>query len=133
MKFYFLLLLSCFVCSSQGQEKKLDCMLLQKAIQTEPFKKAFNLCNGNDDIYIVDTSKSFSNCTLNYLCYRKLFISNELIEAVSKEIINIYRIDRKRNIFTIYFHRPFNGIALTLKLKYAKGKAKLLECKSGAF
>ena len=91
------------------------------------------MCKGNEDIYIVDTSKSFSSCTLKDVCQRKLSVLHELNETEQKSVIEIYRIDRRKNIFTLYFHRPFSGVALRLKLSYEKGKVKLLEHKPGAF
>ncbi|HEX4876722.1 MAG TPA: hypothetical protein VFV31_08630 [Chitinophagaceae bacterium] len=134
MKSLFALLFGCSMClAAKGQEKKLDCMLLQGAVQTEAFEKTFYLCKSNQDINIVDTSKFFESCTLKAVCQRKLYILHELNAVEQKSAIEIFRIDRKKNVFTLYFHRPLSGAALTLKLRYKKGKAKLLQHKSGAF
>jgi len=111
----------------------LDCGLLQAAIKTDAFQERFSVCKGDEEVHIIDTSKSFANCTLEDVCKKSLFVDSGLSNIGKKDVIEIYKIDRKKNIFTLYFHRLATGATLILKLKYEKEKAKLIGYKVGAF
>src|SRR5688572_14722096 len=118
---WLLIIVSIFLLhSAKGQQKNLDCILLQKAIETDVFQKRFYICENTEDVYIIDTGKYFGSCNLKIVCERKLSVRYNCIGIDSKNIIEVYRVGTKKNIFTLYFHRPLTGAALILKLKKRK-------------
>lgn len=119
--------------SSAKSQKGLDCMLLQVAIETEQFTSTFYACKDSLEIHIVDTVKYFENCILKDVCGKRVVFTHEPMDVNTKRMIEIYRISRKKNIFSLYFHRPFSGAVLILKLKYKNGKTKLIGFETGAF
>jgi len=133
MKYLLLVLCSCLFCSAKGQQVRLSCGLLQAAIKTDIFQKRFNICKSDEDMHAVDTSKSFAGCTLKDVCKKRISVHSDTTGIGEKDVIEIYRIDRKKNVFTLYFHRLATGATLILTLKYEKEKAKLLKYKVGAF
>src|SRR5688572_30001904 len=67
------LVLSVFWLCVHCQNKPFDCVLLQKAIETETFKSHFFLSKYiEQSISIVDTSDFFSNCILSEIFGRKV-------------------------------------------------------------
>ena len=133
MKYLFLVFCSCLFCSVNGQKTSLNCGLLQAAIETNVFQQRFNVCKSNEEIHVVDKSKSFANCILEDVCKKRLSVHSDSSGIEEGDIIEIYRIDMKKNVFTLYFHRPATGATLILRIKYKKRKTKLLGYEVGAF
>lgn len=119
--------------SSAKSQKGLDCLLLQAAIETEQFTSTFYACKDSLEIHIVDTVKYFENCILKNICDKRVVFTHEPMNVNTKRMIEVYRISRRGNVFSLYFHRPFTGATLTLKLKYKNGKTKLIGFATGAF
>ncbi|TMI63525.1 MAG: hypothetical protein E6H07_12140 [Bacteroidetes bacterium] len=117
----------------KGQETNLDCGLLQAAVKTNIFQDRFNICKDTEDVFILDTTRSFATCLLEDICNNHLFVYYDKLDNTKKDRIEIYRIDRKKDLFTLFFHRLSTGAVLILKLKYVRKKAKLIDYKVGAF
>ncbi len=124
----------CVIYSVNAQNiKRVDCVLLKKAIETEIFQKQFYLCSIQEDISIIDTSMYFKECGLAEIYSRKFSLYNELNGSMSKTAIFIYRVDNVKHTYSLYFYRPHTGASLSLKFRYKNNSVKLLDYKVGAF
>ncbi|MEI9908686.1 MAG: hypothetical protein WDO71_02865 [Bacteroidota bacterium] len=132
MKIFITIFITLLMVSAKGQ-KSLDCLLLQAAIETEQFTSTFYACKDSLEIHIVDTVKYFENCILKDVCGKRVVFTHEPMDVNTKRMIEVYRISKRGNVFSLYFHRPFTGAVLILKLKYKNGKTKLIAFETGAF
>jgi len=131
--FGFLALLSNYFGIAQNN-KRIDCVLLNKAIETKIFQKQFYVCSTQEDISIFDTSGYFKKCEIPEVCSKKLSLVNNFSKSmVSKTAIVIYRVDNIKHIYKLYFYRPHTGASLSLKFRYKRNKVKLLNYEVGAF
>jgi hypothetical protein len=131
--FSILALLSSYFTNAQNI-KKVDCVLLNKAVEAEIFRKQFYICSAQEVISIIDTSMYFKECELPEVCSRSFSLGNKFNNSmVSKTAIVIYRIDNIKHIYSLYFYRPHTGASLNLKFRYKRNKVKLLSYKVGAF
>ena len=134
-KFIFGIWASCISYSVNAQNvKRIDCVLLNKAVETEIFQKQFYICSTQEDISIIDTSMYFKGCGLPEVCSRKFSLYNKFNDSMgNKTAIVIYRVDNIKHTYSLYFYRPHTGASLNLKFRYKKNKVKLLGYEVGAF
>lgn len=126
-------LLSSYFTNAQNI-KRVDCVLLNKAVETEIFQKQFFICSAQEVISIIDTSMYFTKCELPEVCDRRFSLANKFSSSmVSKTAIVIYRVDNIKHIYSLYFYRPHTGASLSLKFRYKRNKVKLLSYDIGAF
>ena len=121
-----------FTFSSSGQELQ-DCRLLQASVESSHFKNRFYLCQDSRSIYLLDTLKSFAICNFRNVSNNEVRYVHSLEDFDRKNVIEIYRIDERKDLVTIYFHRPSTGAVLILKLKPRKKKVEVVGYESGAF
>jgi len=112
----------------------LDCRFIQASVESLQFKNRFYICNDNSKkIYIIDTTKSFDSCNNDQVCNSEIFYGYNFESIEKKQIVEIYRVDKRKNMITIYFHRPLTGASLILKLKSKKNKIRIVGFEMGAF
>jgi len=118
---------------ADGQDQKdFKCALLNTAIETKVFLTHFYVCEFDDELTIIDTSRYFKGCDLMKKCNTNLLLSNQADSLKAKSSIVLYKIENIGNIYRLYFYRPRSGITLTLKFKKKKRKFKLLGHDLGA-
>lgn len=135
MKYIFVIGMWVICYSSNAQiGKKLDCILLKKSVKTEIFQKQFNICSSQENISIIDTGMYFNGCILPEVCNRNLLTYSETNSSISNDkAIYIYRIEKYKNTYKVYFFRPLSGASLNLRVKYKNGRVKILDYEVGAF
>lgn len=112
---------------------KYDSSILKKAITSEAFRNQFNLCNNNDSLFIVDTNKLFLNCVLPEVCSKKLIYKTNNSGEAEKNIIEIYRVDKKSNTYKVYFLHKYSGLNVIITIKKINGEFKITRSERGAF
>lgn len=129
------LLIVLFVLSqvSSKAQAKVECEVLDKAISTDIFKTRFYICEQEDNIRVVDTSNFVGDCAFSEICNKKISLGNEAGGSKSKNLIELYKISKSKNVYTLYFHRPFTGAVLIMKMKYKKKRVILMKYEVGAF
>jgi hypothetical protein len=133
MKYILFFLFIILFFKVNGQKKNLNCILIQFSIESNVFKTKFLICKSNLETHIIDKTNSFNNCILKDICNKNIDIHSDTSEIDKKTRIELFKIEKKKNVFILYFYRPTTGAALTLKLKYIKGKLKIIGYNEGAF
>lgn len=124
----------------------LDCVLLQKTIESKIFDKQFLPCH-LDTIILVDIYSYFNECSIKKICDKNVLLKQisdgkeaymkELhgVSNASKNHIFIYRIDRKNKLYSLYFKHTYSGASINVHLKYSKKKsrARIISYSYGAF
>lgn len=125
---YYLMI---FLSSTCGENKeKIDCLSLERAIQSYEFINYFSVCENKSIILsVIDTNYYFKNCTLSNTCERITKLSRKFPQNAdinigsSPENVNdiiLYRIDKDQNEYNLYFWQPYSN--RTLKFNFKKNK-----------
>ncbi len=129
------LLISCSIIKSTSNND-LNCLALQKTVETPIFSKQFYLENYSGDFIIVDTNKYISNCNLNSINGREILMISVMNEEsnIKKDFSAVYlAIGRKGNILSIGLWCPAHGGSLTTTFEVEGNELNLLGYKIGDF
>ncbi len=120
-----------------GQERiNNPCSVLQQSVNTTVFRTFFDVCTDrSSDVLIVDSIGFFSDCSFSSVCNRNLVLkrTSGKSDTPTQDVVTLYRADRDKNIYTLYFFRKYTGATVKLFLRQRKNKVKLIKAEWGAF